>query len=328
MVAADKAADVGRDMDIGARADCQAELARLDIHRLAHRRHEGRAAELGHRQAEQQVVHRRVAADRHVDDVGGCAVHGLAQVVGQRVDGGDRGFAQFVGRRGWTAAWLTRLITSAPQATCGFSMARLASRRPLCRSIRKAATLVVPRSTARPRVALPGAATADQFVLPQARAQRPRIGAQHARELPQRLQIQAQVAGRQGAAKPLDIAGRVGQAGRLQPQVQAAHQRIAAAAVRVGAARHLGAHHGGQRARRDLDRAVRQGAQLAGALPFLAPGARLVDRERPRPARSARPCHRRPGPSRCRRCRGRRRRRRSARRCAARSGTGCPRPVR
>ena len=46
MVAADEAADVGRDMHIGAGADRQAELARLDVHRLAHRGDEGRAAEL------------------------------------------------------------------------------------------------------------------------------------------------------------------------------------------------------------------------------------------------------------------------------------------
>ena len=70
VVAADEAADIRRQMDIGAGADRQIELARLDVHGVAHGGDERRAAELAHRQPEQQVMHGGIAADRHVDDVG------------------------------------------------------------------------------------------------------------------------------------------------------------------------------------------------------------------------------------------------------------------
>ena len=53
VIAADEAADIGRHMNIGAGAGSQIEVARLDVHGVAHGGDEGRAAELAHRQAEQ-----------------------------------------------------------------------------------------------------------------------------------------------------------------------------------------------------------------------------------------------------------------------------------
>ena len=70
VVAADETADVRSEVNIGAGADRQIELARLDVHGVAHGGDERRTAELSHRQSEQQMMHSGVAADRHIDDVG------------------------------------------------------------------------------------------------------------------------------------------------------------------------------------------------------------------------------------------------------------------
>ena len=59
-----------RHVHTGAGRGVKAKLARLDVDGVAHRRDERRAPQLAHRQAEQQMMHRRVAADRDVDDVG------------------------------------------------------------------------------------------------------------------------------------------------------------------------------------------------------------------------------------------------------------------
>ena len=55
---------------------------------------------------------------------------GMAQVVGERIDRGGGGLcAVRAAPAGRWMAWLMRLMTSAPHATCGFSMPRLASAR-------------------------------------------------------------------------------------------------------------------------------------------------------------------------------------------------------
>ena len=104
VVAADETADVRREMHIGAGADRQFEFARLDVHGVAHGGDERRAAELAHRQPEQQVVHGGIAANRHVDDVGGGGADGKAEIMGECVDRRAGRLAQFRGVRpapGW-----------------------------------------------------------------------------------------------------------------------------------------------------------------------------------------------------------------------------------
>ncbi len=98
MVAPDEAADIRREMKIRAGGDRDAEIARLDVDRLAQGGDEGGAAELTHRQAEQQMVHGRVAAHGHIEDIGRPRSHRATEVVRERVDGGDRGGAQLLGR--------------------------------------------------------------------------------------------------------------------------------------------------------------------------------------------------------------------------------------
>ena len=115
VVAADEAADIRCNMEIGAGRGRNAQVARLHVDRLAERSDEGRAAELAHRQAEQQVMHRRVAAHSEIDDVRWPRSRRLAQVMREAGDGGDGGGA--AARRaaaGERMAWLTRLTRSAP----------------------------------------------------------------------------------------------------------------------------------------------------------------------------------------------------------------------
>ena len=102
MIAADEAADVAGKMHIGARRDSKAEVARLEVERLAHRRHERRPSQLPYRQAEQEMMHRRVAADGDIDNFLRRRADGMAEIVRQRVDGGHRAFAQLM--RGLRAA--------------------------------------------------------------------------------------------------------------------------------------------------------------------------------------------------------------------------------
>ena len=100
MVAADEAADVRRQVNIGAGADRQIELARLDVHGVANGGDERGATELPHRKPEQQMVHGGVAANRHIDDVGGGRADRKAQIMGERVDRCARRLAQFRGAGG------------------------------------------------------------------------------------------------------------------------------------------------------------------------------------------------------------------------------------
>ena len=77
-------------MHISAGRNLHAQIARFHVHRVPHRGHEGRAAELAHRQAKQQVVHGGVAAKRDIGDVRWRGADGLAKIVRQRVQRGDR----------------------------------------------------------------------------------------------------------------------------------------------------------------------------------------------------------------------------------------------
>ena len=276
MVAADEAADAGRHMDISTGADCQAEFARLDVHALADRRDEGRPAELGYRQAQQQVLHRRVAADHHIDDVARLCGNSPAQIMGQSVEGCDRGSAQFVPtagmRRGMihpadhvgTPAHLRVLDGQGGQALAALQVDQ------------ESRHVGGPEVDREAQAGATRCGHADQFLLPNADAQRPGTRAQHRRQLPHRFQIQAQVLAGEGAPQSLDVAGGVGQAGRFQLQVPAAHHRVQRQRLAVFAARHIGAHHACERARRHFHRAVRQGVQLTGALPRFAAAVRPV----------------------------------------------------
>ena len=93
MVPADEAAHVGQDVHPGARGHGDAQLARLGIDPVARGGNERRAPELAHRQADQQVVHRRVPGDHDIDDVRGGRTDRVRQVVRQRVDRRERGLA-------------------------------------------------------------------------------------------------------------------------------------------------------------------------------------------------------------------------------------------
>ena len=68
-VGADVARDAGQHVGAGAGMDGEAELGRRQPHRLVDRERERRAAELGRVEAEQEVVHDRVADERDLEDV-------------------------------------------------------------------------------------------------------------------------------------------------------------------------------------------------------------------------------------------------------------------
>ncbi len=68
-VAADIAADTGRELHRRFGADGEAQLRRRDRRRLEHGRRVGREPDLLRRQAEQEVGHHRVAGDRRVTDL-------------------------------------------------------------------------------------------------------------------------------------------------------------------------------------------------------------------------------------------------------------------
>ncbi len=56
--------------------------ARLQVGGVAQRSNERRAAELAHRQAKQQMLHGRIAANRDVDNIGGVGAERMGQIVG------------------------------------------------------------------------------------------------------------------------------------------------------------------------------------------------------------------------------------------------------
>ena len=82
-------------MHVSAGRDLETEVPRLHVHGVPHRGHEGRTAQLAHRQAKQQMVHGRVAADCNVGDIHRRGTDGLAKVVRQSVERGDAGGLQF-----------------------------------------------------------------------------------------------------------------------------------------------------------------------------------------------------------------------------------------
>ena len=95
MIAADIAAYIGQQVCVRPRRGVKAEIARLDVDRFAHRRNEGRPPKLGDRKPEQQMMHRRVAADGDLDDVHRRGQNRVAQVPGETGDRRDGGSLQF-----------------------------------------------------------------------------------------------------------------------------------------------------------------------------------------------------------------------------------------
>ena len=71
-IRADVAGDAGQGVDARAGIEVQADLARLEAQGFIGSEREGRAAELHRIDAEQQVVHDRVADHRHLEEVGYC----------------------------------------------------------------------------------------------------------------------------------------------------------------------------------------------------------------------------------------------------------------
>ncbi len=96
MVATDKAADTGCDMDPGTGIHGKPEVASLGIDSFTYGGDEGCASKLAYRQAEQQVVHGSIAAHADVDNVMPRGANGVTQVVGQRIDSLQGGFAQLI----------------------------------------------------------------------------------------------------------------------------------------------------------------------------------------------------------------------------------------
>ena len=197
-------------------------------------------------------------------------------------------------------------MTSAPQATCGFSMPRLARRAPLCRSTRKPATLVVPRSTARPRVAAARAAkTRSARARGYARAATSRRRAAPRAVAGRRPDRPRAAAARQRADHAVEVRQIVGERRLRNADVAAHHGRIERQDLNGFAGVKFGPHHRRQRARGNLHRRNRTSASPGRRAPIAAffrcrqplvvglVDLALDDR----------------APGRCRRCRGRRRRR-------------------
>ena len=243
---------------------------------LAHRRDEGRAAELAHRPAGQQVLHGGVAADRDVDDVARLLRRRRGQVVGQRIDRVDGGRAQLLGG----ASAPDRVVDAADQigapgdlrvlqAQAGQALARCPGRpgRP--------AALVVPRSTARPSSGAPGAAKPISSSAAGRRAGARRRASRVSRSSAGQLGARPRASTRQPAAPAARGArGRRRWPGVLQAWRRATCTSKACTAGCSGSAspsppvRTSARTTGGQRARRDLEREVAARLHPAGAQPL------------------------------------------------------------
>ena len=83
MVTADVPGDVGQQMHVGARRKAHPQIARLHVDRRRHGRHVGSQGELPDRQAQEEMVHRRIAHNDRIDDLGHSGFHSVAQLRGQ-----------------------------------------------------------------------------------------------------------------------------------------------------------------------------------------------------------------------------------------------------
>ena len=83
-------------MDPGLRVDLDADLRIAQVGHLQQRGRVGRQAEVLRVQAQQQVGHDRVAADRRVGDLAGVHAAALGHLVDQAVDGAQHARAQFL----------------------------------------------------------------------------------------------------------------------------------------------------------------------------------------------------------------------------------------
>ena len=86
MIRADETTDISRDMDARASREIEAEIASREVDRIMRGGDEGRAAELAHRQAEQQMLHGGIAADRDISNVMRGEAEGAREIVTQRID--------------------------------------------------------------------------------------------------------------------------------------------------------------------------------------------------------------------------------------------------
>ncbi len=226
VVAADEAADVRRQVHIGAGADRQIELARLDVHGVAHGGDERRAAELPHRQPEQQVMHGGVAADRHIDDVGGGGADGQAQVMGECVDRRAGGLAQFRGVR----RPLDGVIHAADDVGAPGHLrvldAEAGDARAALQVDQEAGDIGGAEVDGKAERAAARRRKPDQFALADMRAQRPVAAAQRSGQLPGRDQIDRGQRARQRADHAVEIRQIVGQRRFRHADVAAHHGRI------------------------------------------------------------------------------------------------------
>ena len=119
------------------------------------------------------MLHRRIAADHHVDDIPGRGGHGLAEVMGQRIERGDRGFAQFV-----AAAGLGHGVVDPADHVRAPRHLRIldgqAGQAPAASQVdQESRHIGGAQVDGQAQAGARGGGHTDQFALPQARAQRP-----------------------------------------------------------------------------------------------------------------------------------------------------------
>ncbi len=94
VVRADIPGHIGQQMYVGSGRELQAKFACLHIEGRCHGRHVGSQGELPDGQAQKEMVHRRVAHDDHIDDLGGFGFDVRAQLGGHLIGGSDDQLAQ------------------------------------------------------------------------------------------------------------------------------------------------------------------------------------------------------------------------------------------
>ncbi len=143
--------DARQDVDPGARMGPDAQLRGGQLDRRVRGEGERRGAERRRVDAEQEVVHDRVADDRELEDLGALD----AGLVAER---GEQAVERLADRRGQldlaaldaSSRSETRLMRSSPKRICGFMTPALARIEPSARFARWPAIVVEPTSMATP----------------------------------------------------------------------------------------------------------------------------------------------------------------------------------
>jgi hypothetical protein len=269
VVRTDEAADAGRRVDASRGRKIEAEVARFNVDRAAGRGDERRARELANRQAKQQMLHRRVAANGDVEDVVFCSADRLGEVASERLNRQRRRGAQFV--LGFRPG--ERMVEPGDDVGAPGDLRVLdpEARQPLAgRQIDEKADDVGRAEVDRQSQGdAPGRRDADDGRAANERARRKSVGAQDVGQRARGGKVDGADGGKR-LEQPFEIAARVLERRLDDADVQGANRGrrgdVAEPILRVD----FGARDGRERACRNLHLAVLARLHAASASPFLA----------------------------------------------------------